>query len=145
MYLDGINGEWRVRNGVLFDAKLFRVLLHTLKPSPKEKIPLIKYPNVTLSVVTFNNVYIANSSMFHSFSAPTMIRQVPRCLLRAPPLPLRAAPTRRFLSTAPPAQKSRSWRNYTTRLALAAGVVYYYNTSTLFAEEPPCSSPPPHL
>ena len=69
-----------------------------------------------------------------------MIRQSPRCLLRAPATALRPFPTRRFLSTAPPAQKSRSWKNKATRLGLAVGIIYYYNTSTLFAEEPPCSS-----
>ncbi|EPE24388.1 hypothetical protein GLAREA_08240 [Glarea lozoyensis ATCC 20868] len=44
--------------------------------------------------------------------------------------------SRRFLSTAPPSQKSRSWKSSAMRWALAAGGVYYYNTSNLFAEEP---------
>ncbi|KAL9070059.1 MAG: hypothetical protein Q9161_005115 [Pseudevernia consocians] len=73
-----------------------------------------------------------------------MIRQAPRCLFRAPIPSFRSTPTRRFLSTAPPAQKSRSWKNYATRLGLAVGVIYYYNSSTLFAEEPPFALPPPN-
>lgn len=89
-------------------------------------------------VKSFYDIEFPQSSLF---SASTMIRQVPRCFLRAPVTPLRSIPTRRFLSTAPPAQKSRSWKNRATRLGLAVGVIYYYNTSTLFAEEPPCSSP----
>ncbi|KAF2502374.1 hypothetical protein BU16DRAFT_521112 [Lophium mytilinum] len=48
----------------------------------------------------------------------------------------RASPTRRFISTAPPSQKSRSWKSAAARWGLAAGAVYYYNTSSVFAEEP---------
>lgn len=44
--------------------------------------------------------------------------------------------SRRFISTAPPSQKSRSWKSSAARWALAAGGVYYYNTSNVFAEEP---------
>ncbi|KAM0425069.1 hypothetical protein ACHAPT_009628 [Fusarium lateritium] len=47
---------------------------------------------------------------------------------------LRAAP-RRFASTAPPADKSRTWKSSAARLGLAAAAVYYYNTSPVFAEE----------
>ncbi|KAL5330068.1 hypothetical protein ACEPPN_003592 [Leptodophora sp. 'Broadleaf-Isolate-01'] len=43
---------------------------------------------------------------------------------------------RRFLSTAPPSQKSRSWKSSAARWGLAGAGVYYYNTSNLFAEEP---------
>lgn len=73
-----------------------------------------------------------------------MIRQAPRCLLRTPIPSLRSTPTRRFFSTAPPAQRSRGWKSKATRLGLAVGVIYYYNTSTLFAEEPPFAVPPPN-
>ncbi|KAM0797335.1 hypothetical protein BDR22DRAFT_863971 [Usnea florida] len=73
-----------------------------------------------------------------------MIRQAPHCLLRASKSSLCSIQTRRFLSTAPPAQQSRSWKNYGARLGLAAAAIYYYNTSTLFAEEPPFSIPPPN-
>ena len=69
----------------------------------------------------------------------TMIRQAPRHLLRRS-LPLRLASARRFLSTAPPAQKSRTWKSTVIRWGLAGATVYYYNTSNLFAEEPPCTS-----
>ncbi|KAL1972738.1 hypothetical protein VTN31DRAFT_7152 [Thermomyces dupontii] len=54
-----------------------------------------------------------------------------------------AAIARRLLSTAPPAQKSRSWKNLLVRLGLAGAAVYYYNTSTVFAEEPSFSLLPP--
>ncbi|KAF4467827.1 mitochondrial intermembrane space import and assembly 40, partial [Fusarium albosuccineum] len=47
---------------------------------------------------------------------------------------LRAAP-RRFASTAPPADKSRTWKSSAARLGLAFAAVYYYNTSPVFAEE----------
>lgn len=62
----------------------------------------------------------------------TAIRVVPR----------RALPSRtlnnskRFLNTAPPAQKSRSWKSGVARWGLAAAGIYYYNTSNVFAEEP---------
>ncbi|KAI4716807.1 hypothetical protein E4T48_07023 [Aureobasidium sp. EXF-10727] len=46
-----------------------------------------------------------------------------------------SAPSRRFLSTAPPHQKSRSWKNSAVRWTLAGALVYYYNTSNVFAEE----------
>ncbi|RTE79605.1 hypothetical protein BHE90_005864 [Fusarium euwallaceae] len=47
---------------------------------------------------------------------------------------LRAA-SRRFASTATPADKSRTWKSSVARLGLAAAAVYYYNTSPVFAEE----------
>ncbi|THW89634.1 hypothetical protein D6D15_05117 [Aureobasidium pullulans] len=47
-----------------------------------------------------------------------------------------SAPSRRFLSTAPPHEKSRSWKNSAVRWTLAGALVYYYNTSNAFAEEP---------
>ncbi|CAI6334112.1 unnamed protein product [Periconia digitata] len=51
-------------------------------------------------------------------------------------LPRAAAPTRRYLSTAPPSQKSRSWKNLAARVGVAGAVIYYYNTTEVFAEEP---------
>ena len=45
---------------------------------------------------------------------------------------------RRFISTAPPHQKSRSWRNSAARWGLAGALVYYYNAANTFAEEPQC-------
>ncbi|KAF2193268.1 hypothetical protein K469DRAFT_619959, partial [Zopfia rhizophila CBS 207.26] len=56
---------------------------------------------------------------------PTAVRALPR-----------AAPTRRFLSTPPPARKSRSWKSSAVRWGIAAGIIYYYQTSDVFAEEP---------
>ena len=73
-----------------------------------------------------------------------MIRRTPR-LLRTSLQCLRTPPTRRFLSTSPPSQKSRSWKSLGARWGLAVGAIYYYNTSNLFAEEPPCESLPPSL
>jgi intermembrane space import and assembly protein 40 len=61
----------------------------------------------------------------------TAFRAAPR---RLPSRPLNSA--RRFLSTAPPAQKRRSWKSSAARWGLAAAGVYYYNTSNVFAEEP---------
>ena len=45
---------------------------------------------------------------------------------------------RRFLTTAPPHQTSRSWKNSAIRWGLAGTLLYYYNTSNAFAEEPAC-------
>ncbi|KAK3706376.1 Oxidoreductase [Vermiconidia calcicola] len=66
------------------------------------------------------------------FRSATRIASRPR-LSRALP----NAPTaRRFLSTAPPHQKSRSWKSSAARWGLAGGLVYYYNIASVFAEEP---------
>lgn len=84
--------------------------------------------------------FLKSNDFFLASSA--MIRQASRCLFRPPLDPVRSSLTRRFLSTTPPARKSRSWKSSAARWGLAVGAVYYYNTSTLFAEEPPC---PPSL
>ncbi|KAJ4289015.1 Oxidoreductase [Kalmusia sp. IMI 367209] len=47
-----------------------------------------------------------------------------------------AAPARRFISTAPPTQKSRSWKSLAARVGIAGAIIYYYNTTEVFAEEP---------
>ncbi|KAF2205750.1 hypothetical protein GQ43DRAFT_436768 [Delitschia confertaspora ATCC 74209] len=69
-----------------------------------------------------------------------MFRQASRLTVRsttARAIPRAAAPsTRRFLSTAPPAQKSRSWKSSAVRWGLAGGLIYYYQTHDLFADEP---------
>ncbi|RHZ69908.1 Oxidoreductase [Aspergillus turcosus] len=65
-----------------------------------------------------------------------MFRPATRALLRAPGVAVRGPASRRLISTAPPDQKSRSWKNIAVRLGLAAGAVYYYNTSSVFAEQP---------
>ncbi|KAF1952313.1 hypothetical protein CC80DRAFT_495386 [Byssothecium circinans] len=62
-----------------------------------------------------------------SIARPSAVRAIPRAT---------AAPTRRFLSTAPPSQKSRSWKNLAARIGIAGAVIYYYNTTQVFAEEP---------
>ncbi|KOS23174.1 Mitochondrial intermembrane space import and assembly protein 40 [Escovopsis weberi] len=46
----------------------------------------------------------------------------------------RAAP-RRFASTAPPADKPRTWKSSAARWALAAAGVYYYNVNSTFADD----------
>ncbi|PQE20511.1 CHCH domain-containing protein [Rutstroemia sp. NJR-2017a BBW] len=51
-------------------------------------------------------------------------------------LQIKNSAARRFLSTAPPAQKSRSWKSAAARWGLAGAGIYYYNTSNVFAEEP---------
>lgn len=73
------------------------------------------------------------------FRLRTMSRIILRSLhrIQAPsPCLFRAPPARRFLSTAPPARKSRSWKSSAVRWGLAAGAIYYYNTSTVFADNP---------
>ncbi|MCJ1431619.1 Oxidoreductase [Xylographa pallens] len=72
-----------------------------------------------------------------------MFRPASNFLLRQSLPPLRSAARRRFLTTAPPHQKSRSWKNSAARWGLGIAGVYYYNTSTVFAEEPALY--PPHL
>ncbi|KAF2684080.1 hypothetical protein K458DRAFT_339248 [Lentithecium fluviatile CBS 122367] len=57
---------------------------------------------------------------------PSALRAIPRA----------AAPARRFLSTAPPTQKSRSWKSLAARIGIAGAIIYYYNTYEVFAEEP---------
>ncbi|CAN9419069.1 unnamed protein product [Alternaria alternata] len=68
-----------------------------------------------------------------------MFRAAPRLIAR-PALriaPLRsAAPARRYLSTAPPSQKSRSFKSLVARVGIAGAIIYYYNTTDVFAEEP---------
>ncbi|KAI4621892.1 hypothetical protein J4E80_004266 [Alternaria sp. BMP 0032] len=68
-----------------------------------------------------------------------MFRAAPRLIarpaLRAAPL-RSVAPARRYLSTAPPSQKSRSFKSLVARLGVAGAIIYYYNTTDVFAEEP---------
>lgn len=65
-----------------------------------------------------------------------MIRSSSRTLIRQSISPIRSVRVQRFLSTAPPAQKSRSWKSSTLRWGLAIGGLYYYNTTNVFADEP---------
>ncbi|KAF9729351.1 hypothetical protein PMIN02_012002 [Paraphaeosphaeria minitans] len=58
--------------------------------------------------------------------ASTVARAVPRA----------TAPARRFISTAPPAQTSRSWKSLFARVGAAGAIIYYYNTADVWAEEP---------
>ncbi|KAF2150757.1 hypothetical protein K461DRAFT_217015, partial [Myriangium duriaei CBS 260.36] len=44
--------------------------------------------------------------------------------------------SRRLISTAPPHERSRSWKNSFVRWGLAGALVYYYNTASAFADEP---------
>ncbi|KAF2750053.1 hypothetical protein M011DRAFT_228880 [Sporormia fimetaria CBS 119925] len=57
---------------------------------------------------------------------PGAVRSIPRV----------TAPTRRLLSTAPPTEKSRSWKSLVARVGLAGAIIYYYNTTDLFGDEP---------
>ncbi|GME45098.1 CHCH domain-containing protein [Neofusicoccum parvum] len=74
-----------------------------------------------------------------------MFRPASRAVVRAAcssPRALHRAPTaRRLVSTAPPTQKSRSWKSSLARWGLAGAAVYYYNTSNAFAEEPTFVAP----
>lgn len=106
-----------------------------------EKFPLTKHldPDIQYSLPSPSLASTCFNSFHSSSTVFTMIRQAPRHLLRCS-RPLHSPQTRRLLSTAPPAQKSRSWKSSAVRWGLAIGVVYYYNTSNLFAEEPPCET-----
>ena len=76
-------------------------------------------------------------SLFSVFSI--MSRHFSRSLLRRScinPRLSRAPQFRRFLSNAPPASRSRSWKSSAARWGLAGGAIYYYNTSPYFANEP---------
>lgn len=72
-----------------------------------------------------------------------MFRPASRLIARsyAPRSLHRVGPARRFLSTAPQMQKSRSWKSSAIRWGLALGAVYYYNNSSVFAEEPAYAAP----
>ncbi|KAF2998867.1 Oxidoreductase [Curvularia kusanoi] len=68
-----------------------------------------------------------------------MFRSAPRLIARQSGLrgvPRASLPARRFISTAPPAQKSRSWKSLVARLGVAGAIIYYYNTTDVFADEP---------
>ena len=77
------------------------------------------------------------SSLFNIFNI--MFRAAPR-LIAHPALRtahLRSvAPARRFISTAPPTQKRRSFKSLVARLGIAGAIIYYYNTVDVFADEP---------
>ena len=77
----------------------------------------------TLSVIQFRNMF------------KSAFRAAPRRILSSR-TQLNSSSSRRFLITAPPSQKSRSWKSSAARWGLAAAGVYYYNTSNVFAEEP---------
>ncbi|KAF1913055.1 hypothetical protein BDU57DRAFT_521739 [Ampelomyces quisqualis] len=64
-----------------------------------------------------------------------MFRVAPRLIARSA-LPRSVAPSRRYISTAPPTQKSRSWKSLVGRIGIAGTLIYYYNTIDVFAEEP---------
>ncbi|KAF2870848.1 hypothetical protein BDV95DRAFT_574741 [Massariosphaeria phaeospora] len=68
-----------------------------------------------------------------------MYRPISRVIARPSALralPRASAPVARFLSTAPPTRKSRSWKSLAARLGLGGVVIYYYNNTEVFAEEP---------
>ncbi|KAI9844178.1 MAG: Oxidoreductase [Sclerophora amabilis] len=78
-----------------------------------------------------------------------MLRPISRSIPWRAARPLTFPRPRRTLSTAPPSQTSRSWKNSALRWGLAFGGIYYYNTSNAFAEEPtayliPHQVEPPH-
>jgi len=64
------------------------------------------------------------------------IRLAPRRIVSSK---LPSAPSARFLSTAPPTERSRGWKSSAVRWGIAIGGIYWYNTSPLFAEEPEAS------
>ncbi|ATZ55423.1 Bcmia40 [Botrytis cinerea B05.10] len=66
----------------------------------------------------------------------SVLRVAPKCSPSQSKSVINATSARRFLSSAPPSQKSRSWKGSAARWALAGAGVYWYNTSNVFAEEP---------
>ncbi|KAF1926971.1 uncharacterized protein M421DRAFT_422204 [Didymella exigua CBS 183.55] len=70
-------------------------------------------------------------------TAPRLIapRGLPQGALRIPRATT-SLPARRFISTAPPAQKRRSWKSLVARLGLAGAIIYYYNTTDVFGDDP---------
>ncbi|TGO53944.1 hypothetical protein BCON_0115g00270 [Botryotinia convoluta] len=66
----------------------------------------------------------------------SVLRVAPKCSRPQSKSVINTTSARRFLSTAPPSQKSRSWKSSAARWALAGAGVYWYNTSNVFAEEP---------
>ncbi|TEY50318.1 hypothetical protein BOTCAL_0278g00040 [Botryotinia calthae] len=66
----------------------------------------------------------------------SVLRVAPKCSPSQSKSVINTTSARRFLSTAPPSQKSRSWKSSAARWALAGAGVYWYNTSNVFAEEP---------
>lgn len=66
----------------------------------------------------------------------TTLRAVPRRIVSSSALSNSSRSANRFISTAPPAKNSRSWKSAAVRWGLAGAGVYYYNTSNVFAEEP---------
>ncbi|QSZ30195.1 hypothetical protein DSL72_004715 [Monilinia vaccinii-corymbosi] len=64
----------------------------------------------------------------------SVLRAAPRCAQSKSVVNPTTA--RRFLSTAPPSQKSRSWKSGAARWALAGVGIYWYNTSAIFTDEP---------
>ena len=65
-----------------------------------------------------------------------MFRSASRRLLRQTVRSVQPPASTRFLSTAPPHLKHRSWKNSAVRWGIAVGGIYFYNTSPIFAEEP---------
>jgi intermembrane space import and assembly protein 40 len=93
-----------------------------------------------------------HDSFFHflcRFPFIAMFRSAPRLIarqgaLRASPRAFPSTSARRFISTAPPAQKSRSWKSLVARLGLAGAIIYYYNTADIFDSEDPRKLAPVH-
>ncbi|KAB2568925.1 CHCH domain-containing protein [Lasiodiplodia theobromae] len=65
-----------------------------------------------------------------------MFRPASRAVVRAASSTSARAAQRRLVSTAPPTQKSRSWKSSLARWGLAGAAIYYYNTGKAFADEP---------
>lgn len=66
----------------------------------------------------------------------SVLRAAPKCASPQTKSVINTTSARRFLSTAPPSQKSRTWKSSAVRWALAGAGLYWYNTSNVFAEEP---------
>ncbi len=114
--------------------------------SPRERFAYVKHRAFSLMMLllhvhnhTPHTTNPPNHTTCFPVSRPAMFRPASRSLRRSAQAsfaPARTAATKRFLSTAPPHQKSRSWKSSAARWGLAIAALYYYNTSELFAEQP---------
>lgn len=102
----------------------------TTQPLPKLRCPPRTFPLSHSTLAEPSKVAAISPSMFKS-----ALRATPRRIASSRTALTRSS-ARRLLSTAPPSQKSRSWKSSAVRWGLAGAGVYYYNTSNVFAEEP---------
>ena len=115
---------------------------HVTQAHPKKRMMMTKHPDFT-SCNVHTTFFLCPIACFIYTLSLTQSPKMYKTAIRAAPRRILSSRTqfttgssRRFLSTAPPSRKSRSWKSSAARWGLAAVGVYYYNTSNVFAEEP---------